>query len=155
TVLVSQLPKLFGFSVKGEGLIERIGGFISGVVSGKTNGVTLLVGVIVLFTILLLKRFLKVPGVLIAVGGATPAAGVFGLAKRFGVSVLGDMPRGLPGFSIPIVGLHDVAALSTAALAIAVVSFADTSVLSRVYSAKNREYVDPNQEMIGLGAANL
>jgi high affinity sulfate transporter 1 len=155
TVLVGQLPKLFGFSVKGEGLIEPIGGFVSAVTAGKTNVATLLVGGGVLATIMLLKRFLHVPGVLLAVGGATIAVWWLDLSTRFGVAVLGDMPRGLPAFTVPIVSLQDIRALSTAALAIAVVSFADTSVLSRVYSAKNRQYVDPNQEMIGLGAANL
>src|SRR4030095_13979508 len=102
TVLVSQMPKLFGFSVKGEGLIERIMGFASGVAAGRTNPVTLALGVAVLITILLLKRFLRVPGVLFAVVGAMLAVSLFQLSTRFGVSVLGDLPRGLPGFSIPI-----------------------------------------------------
>src|SRR5262245_62501818 len=155
TVLVSQLPKLFGFSVKGDGLIERITGFVSGVASGKTNGVTLVLGGSTLLLILFLKRFLRLPGILVAVVGATLAVAWLDLSTRFGVGVLGELPRGLPTLSIPILGLKEIGALSTAALAIAVVSFADTSVLSRVYSAKTRAYVDPNQEMIGLGAANL
>src|SRR5262245_3914840 len=58
TVLVSQLPKLFGFSVKGDGLIERAGGFFSGVLSGHTNGVALVLGGSALLVIRLLKRFL-------------------------------------------------------------------------------------------------
>src|SRR5262245_17630532 len=155
TVLVGQLPKLFGFSVEGDGLIQRITGIVNAVLNGKANTATLILGVSVLVTIRLLKRFLKFPGVLMAVGGATLAVAWLDLSARFGVAVLGDMPRGLPAFSVPTVGLHDIGTLCTAALAIAVVSFADTSVLSRVYSAKTRAYVDPNREMIGLGAANL
>jgi high affinity sulfate transporter 1 len=155
TVLVSQLPKLFGFPVKGEGLIERIAGLGSGVLAGRVNGVALVLGGSTLLAILLLKRFLRVPGVLLAVGGATVAVGWLHLADRFGVGVLGDMPRGLPVLTIPVVSPHDIGALSAAAVAIAVVSFADTSVLSRVYSTRHRAYVDPNQEMIGLGVANI
>jgi high affinity sulfate transporter 1 len=155
TVLVSQLPKLFGFSVKSEGLLGRIGGFVSGVLSGETNAVALALGVGTLVVILLLKRMLKVPGVLLAVGGATIAVAGLDLSARFGVKVLGEMPRGLPAFAVPAFSLKEVGALAAAAVAISVVSFADTSVLSRVYAAKQRAYVDPNQEMIGLGVANL
>ncbi len=155
TVLVSQLPKLFGFSVKGEGFTERVAGLVSGILAGQTNRVTLALGGATLLVILLMKRLLRVPGVLLAVGGATIAVAWFNLSARFGVAVLGAMPQGLPSFSLPDLNLSDIGALSTAALAIAVVSFADTSVLSRVYATKNRSYVDPNQEMIGLGLANL
>ncbi len=155
TVLVSQLPNLLGFSVKGDGFISRIAGLVSAVVSGKTNWITLAVGGGTLLTILLLKRWLRLPGVLLAVSGALLTVAWFDLSARFGVAVIGPMPQGLPSFSIPVLSLHDIGNLATAALAIAVVSFADTSVLSRVYSAKSRSYVNPNQEMIGLGLANL
>jgi high affinity sulfate transporter 1 len=155
TVLVSQLPKMFGFSVKGDAFAERIAGFASGVLSGKTNWITLTVGVGTLLVILLLRRLLKFPGVLIAVAGATIAVAWLDLSSRFGVAIIGALPQGLPSFSLPALSLHEIGNLSTAALAIAVVSFADTSVLSRIYSAKSRHYVDPNQEMIGLGLANI
>jgi len=155
TVLVSQMPKLFGFSVKGEGLIERITGFAAGVAAGRTNRVTLALGVAVLVTILALKRFARVPGVLFAVVGAMLTVSWLHLATRFGVGVLGDLPRGLPGFAIPVLSLQEIGSLSAAALAIVAVSFADTSVLSRIYAAKTKTWVDPNQEMIGLGIANL
>ena len=155
TVLVSQLPKLLGFPVKAEGLIGRIGEFGAGVLSGKTNLAALAVGGSCLIVILVLKRFLRVPGVLLAVGGATLAVGWLGLASRAGVQVLGELPRGLPALTIPLLGLKEIGQLSTAAIAIAVVSFADTTVLSRVYAAKTRQYVDPNQEMVGHGLANV
>jgi high affinity sulfate transporter 1 len=155
TVLVSQLPKLFGFSVESDRLGGRIAGFASGVAAGQTNAAALALGVGTLAVILSLKRWLRVPGVLIAVGGATLAVGWLDLSTRFGVKVLGELPRGLPAFTIPVLSLQEVGALAAAAVAITVVSFADTSVLSRVYAAKTRAYVDPNQEMIGLGMANL
>jgi high affinity sulfate transporter 1 len=155
TVLAGQLPKLFGFSVKSDRLFVRLGEFATGAFSGRTNWAALALGGGTLVTILLLKRFKRFPSVLLAVGGSTLAVGWLQLSGRFGVSVLGDLPRGLPAFSIPVLSLHEIGTLCTAALAIAVVSFADTSVLSRVYSAKARTYVDPNQEMIGLGVANV
>src|SRR5262249_9039319 len=72
-----------------------------------------------------------------------------------GVVVLGDLPRGLPGFALPHPTWKQIGLLCAPALGIAVVSFADTSVLSRVYAVKTKTPVDANQEMIGLGAANL
>jgi high affinity sulfate transporter 1 len=154
TVLVSQMPKLFGFKVKGDELIPRVIGFGSGVLEGKTNFVALALGAAALLVILLLKRYLRVPGVLLAVGGATVAVALLGL-DRLGVVVLGDLPRGLPTFAIPVPTLQQIGALCAPALGIAVVSFADTSVLSRVYAVKTRTAVDANQEMFGLGVANV
>jgi MFS superfamily sulfate permease-like transporter len=61
----------------------------------------------------------------------------------------------LPGFALPWIGAADIVPILTGGVAVAVVSFADTSVLSRTYAAKMRSHVDPNQEMTGLGAANL
>jgi high affinity sulfate transporter 1 len=155
TVLISQLPKLFGFAVEGDGFVERVARIASGVSGGEANWVTVALGGGTLLLILSMKRFLKVPGVLLAVSGATLAVVLFDLSTRFGVAVLGPLPQGLPSFSVPVLSFDDIGALATAALAIAVVSFADTSVLSRVYSAKTKSYVDPNQEMIGLGVANV
>jgi hypothetical protein len=127
----------------------------NGVMAGKTNVMALVLGGSTLLIILLLKRFLRVPAVLFPVVAGTVAVGVFDLSRRYGVDVLGDLPGCLPSLSLPILGLREIGTLAAAAVAIAVVSFADTSVLSRAYSAKTRAYVDPNQEMIGLGAANL
>jgi high affinity sulfate transporter 1 len=154
TVLVSQLPKLFGFSVSGDGLISQASAFVQGVLDGATNPATLTLGLAVLATILLLRRFPKVPGVLLAVVGATVLVGVLDLTAR-GVAVIGPLPEGLPAFTVPLIAWSDVVPLLVGAVAVAVVSFADTSVLSRALAAKRGTWVDPNQEMVGLGAANI
>jgi MFS superfamily sulfate permease-like transporter len=86
---------------------------------------------------------------------ATVAVGAFDLGETAGVKVLGALPQGLPAFAVPWIGIADLGAVVIGGCAVALVSFADTSVLSRTYAAKTRTYVDPNQEMIGLGAANL
>lgn len=155
TVLVSQLPRLFGFSVVGDALLDRAFGFVVGLLNGKTNWIALLIGGGTLLLLAWLRRWPRIPGILIAVGSATFVVEIFNLANTAHLPVVGVLPQGFPSFSIPIVTMDDVTALLPAALAIAVVVFADTSVLSRVYSAKNKAYVDPNQEMIGLGMANI
>ena len=155
TVVISQLPKLFGFSIESDGLHKNLWAIAAKVIDGHVNWTTFAVGAATLAVILLLKGNRRIPGILIAVVGATVVTGVLDLAARAQVSVLGSLPQGLPGFAIPWITSADIVPILTGGFAIALVSFADTSVLSRVYAAKTRTYVDPNQEMVGLGVANL
>jgi high affinity sulfate transporter 1 len=154
-VLISQLPKFFGFSIETDGPLRNVWEIATAVMAGKTNWAAFMVGAGTLAVILLLKGNKRVPGILIAVAGATVAVGVLDLAARAGVSVLGSLPQGLPAFAIPWITRADIAPVLIGGCAVALVSFADTSVLSRVYAARTRTYVDPNQEMVGLGFANL
>jgi high affinity sulfate transporter 1 len=155
TVLLSQLPKLLGFSVRAHGPLRQIWAVAAGVLEGKTNIAALLVGAGTLVMILLLQRRLRIPGILIAVVAATLVVAGFDLGARAGVSVIGPLPHGLPVPSLPLIGVDDITSVLIGGLAVALVSFADTSVLSRAYAARMRTPVDPNQEMVGLGIANL
>jgi high affinity sulfate transporter 1 len=155
TVLIGQLPKLFGFSAGGDGVLAEIAAFIQSLLAGETNRVTLALGGATLIFILAFHRSRRFPSILFAVVGATVVTTVFDLTSQAGVEVLGQLPQGLPSFALPRVYLQDIGPLLVGAIAIAVVSFADTSVLSRSLAARSRVYVDPNQEMIALGAANV
>ncbi len=154
TVLLSQVPKLLGFSFESHGPLRDLGSIMKGIIGGRVNWTAFLIGAGALLTIFALKRS-KVPGLLIAVAGATAIVGIFGLSKSEGVSVLGSLPQGLPSFDVPWINLADVTTVLSGGLAVALISFADTSVLSRAYAARTRTYVDPNQELVGLGVANL
>ncbi|MGB8054429.1 MAG: sulfate permease [Azonexus sp.] len=154
TVLISQLPKLFGFSIDADDPLNKAWQFAQALLAGKTNSTALMVGGGTLALIMLLNRNKRLPGILIAVIGATVFVATLGL-DSYGVSVLGALPQGLPAFAIPWVTLADVVPVLIGGFAVAIVSFADTSVLSRTYADKTGAYVDPNQEMVGLGAANL
>jgi high affinity sulfate transporter 1 len=156
TVLLSQLPKLFGFSVDAEGVIPEARAFARAVADGETNGTALLIGVACLLVILGFKRWRpKIPGVLVAVVGATVAVGLFDLAQRYDISVVGPLPKGLPSFAIPSFSADQLPALAAGAIGIALVSFADTSVLSRTFAIRGGYRVDPNQELVALGGANV
>ena len=156
TVLLSQLPKLFGFSTDAEGVIPEARALVGGVADGETNGAALLIGVACLLVILACKRWRpKIPGVLVAVVGATVAVGAFGLAERYDLSVVGPLPKGLPSFQLPAVSADHLGGLVAGAIGIALVSFADTSVLSRTFAIRGGYRVDPNQELVALGAANV
>ena len=154
TVLLSQIPKLFGFSVDATGPLRQAWASSSRCWRDSTNVVALAIGAGTLALILLLKRWPRVPGILIAVVGATVVVGVFDL---------GDT-RGRVGARSSAAGAarrHAFRSIATSTtwcrsssggVAVALVSFADTSVLSRTYAARLRTPVDPNQEMVGLGA---
>jgi high affinity sulfate transporter 1 len=155
TVLLSQIPKLLGFSVKANGPLRQALAIVNKVIDGNTNIAAFVVGGSTLALILLLKRWRQVPGILIAVVGATIAVAVFHLPTRAGVSVLGPLPGGLPLPRLPLIRFDGLPQIVMGSVAVALVSFADTSVLSRTYAARLRAPVNPNQEMVGLGLANL
>jgi high affinity sulfate transporter 1 len=155
TVLLSQVPKLFGFSVTAKGPLRQAWAIVDKILKGNTNIAALAIGASTLVLILLMKGKPRLPGILIAVVAATVVVASFNLAARAGVSVIGPLPRGLPGPTLPFARVEDWVSILMGGIAVALVSFADTSVLSRTYAARLRTPVDPNQEMVGLGVANL
>jgi hypothetical protein len=155
TILVGQLPKLFGFKVSGEGLIREFTGFVTGLADGKTVAAAATIGIAGIALILLLQRWLpKVPAVLVVVVLAIAATSVFDLA-RHGVSLVGVLPEGFPPLTIPHVHVSDLGPLFAGALGIAVVSLADTISTASSFAARTGQEIHGNQEMIGIGAANL
>ena len=155
TVLVSQLPAMLGVPVADEGLFKESAALLRAVMSGRINWVALSLGAGTLATVLVLRRSRYLPGALVAVVCATIAVATLDLAAGAGVAVLGPLPRGLPAIAFPLVASGDFAAVLMGGVAVALVSFADTSVLSRAYAARSASTVDPNREMVGLGAANM
>ncbi|HXN61311.1 MAG TPA: sulfate permease [Acidimicrobiales bacterium] len=152
-IIVGQLPKLFGFSTDVEGFGPEIKAFVLGL--DNTVGAALLVGLGVLAILLVLSRFTKVvPAVLVGIVAATVVSALFDLHAH-GVSTVGTLPRGVPKPSVPWTKVSDVGPLFVAAVGITLVSLADTIATSSSFGARRGEEVDPNQEMIGIGAANL
>jgi high affinity sulfate transporter 1 len=155
TILVGQLPKLFGFSVDADNFIGELAGFFSGVSAGEIVWAAAAVGIGALVLILVLQRWLpKLPAVLIAVVAAIIATTVFSLESK-GVVLVGVLPQGLPSFTIPQVGWSDVLPLIGGAFGIALVALADTISTASAFAERQGDEVDGNREMVGLGAANL
>lgn len=154
TILVGQLPKLFGFSVDAEGFFGEVLGFARGVAAGETVPAAIAVGAIGLALILAMGRYLpKLPAVLIVVVLAIGATVLLGLGDR-GVSLVGVLPQGFPPLTVPLIGFSDIPVLLAGALGIAVVSLADTISTASAFAARSGQTVDGNREMIGIGAAN-
>jgi high affinity sulfate transporter 1 len=150
TIIVGQLPKLCGFSTDADTFLGDVRAFFDGFDGRNTTAMVL--GLALLAVLLILPRYTKrVPAVLVVVVGATIITAVWDLD----VATVGALPQGLPRPSLPWTGIDDVLPMLVAAVGITMVSLTDTIATSTSFAARRGEEVDPNQEMIGLGAANL
>jgi len=152
-VIVSQLGKIFGIEIVSDDFFAQILELITKL--DQTHMLTLALGLVTILGLILLKRFVpRVPGPLVAVVVAIIVSSLFNVAD-LGVSVVGQIPGGLPSLQIPQVGPADLRTLLPAALALAVLIFADELLVARVFAKKNHYALDPNQELTALGAANV
>jgi high affinity sulfate transporter 1 len=153
TIVVGQLPKLFGFSTDADNFIDEVRAFFAGL--DQTSATTLAVGIACLLVLLVMPRLTRrVPAVLVAVVGATIVSAALGLAEH-GVKTVGALPQGVPTPSFPWTSFSDVGPLLIAAVGITLVSLTDTIATATSFAARRGDEVAPDQEMVGLGAANL
>ncbi len=153
TIFVGQLPKLFGFSVDATGLVQELVAVLINL--DQTNPWTLAVGLLTLAIILGLQRWApRLPGVLFAVLGAITITVVFDLAAQ-GVAVIGVLPQGFPWPSFPSVAAADLPVLLGTAFGITLLAIGDTISTSTGFAARRGYEVDGNQELVGIGSANL
>jgi high affinity sulfate transporter 1 len=149
-VLVDQVPALLGYSVSGGDVFGDLRGVFEGLDDADATAGAIGLGCL---AVILAGRHVSpaVPGVLIAVVGATLAVSLLDLD----VAVLGPVPSGLPSVQVPETSVDDLGGLVLSALAIALIAFADTSVLSRSYASRLSQRVDQTDELRALGIANV
>jgi high affinity sulfate transporter 1 len=153
TIFVGQLPKLFGFSVDGDSLLQEATAFLRSL--DQTNYWALGVGLLCLVIILGLKRFApRAPGILVAVVIAIIFSAIFNLAEK-GVSVIGVLPQGFPLPVFPVVNLSDIPILFGAAIGMSLVAVGDTISTSAGFAARRGYDINSNQELVGIGSANI
>jgi high affinity sulfate transporter 1 len=152
TIIAGQLPKLFGVE-GGEGnFFEKIWALLGNL--GETNLPTLLLGLACLGIVIGLKELVPVvPGSLVVVVVGILAVMLLGLDER-GVSIVGEIQSGLPPIGLPDVGINDYLALAAPALGVVLIGFAEGLGAAKTYAARHHYEVDPNRELVGLGAAN-
>ena len=156
TVIIGQLPKVFGFAAPGDDLVDKSVALWQGVAGGQVNGVALAIGACSLMLIMALRHWrAQLPGVLIAVVAATVISAWFNLGQSAHIAVLGSLPQGLPVPQVPLVSWQDLRQLLPGAAIIALLSFTDTTVLSRTLAARARTPVSQDQETIAIGVANI
>ncbi len=153
TLAVGRLPELFGMPGSSTDVLPNIPQILQALSEHRFSADAALLGAAVLAGIVLMKRTVpRWPGVLVAVVAATALARLLPL---HGIATVGALPAGAPAPHLPHVSLADLTSLASGAAAIALVSFADISMLSRALSTRAGDMPDRNQELVALGAANL
>ncbi|WP_116139487.1 SulP family inorganic anion transporter [Trinickia diaoshuihuensis] len=157
TLIASQLPSLLGFSGAGETFLDDVLSVTHAVLAGQIHLATAAIGLTCVATILAQRRLApSLPGIFIVVFVMAALTGWWlRHAYHVVVPVIGAIPSGWTLPRMPSVSWPEIRRLSGGALAIAFVSFADISVLSRVFASRADRNPDRNQELIALGAANL
>ncbi len=153
-VIISQVPKLLGFSTDAGSPFAEVVGIVDGIAAGEVQPLAVLFGVASLVVVLVLTWLRSpVPGVLVVVVVAMALTAILGLSGD--LPVVGALPQGLPAPALGGLEWADVAALALPAAGIALVAFADTAVLSRTFAARRGESVSGSSEMASIGAANI
>ncbi|MDD7965622.1 SulP family inorganic anion transporter [Actinomycetospora lemnae] len=152
-IAASQLKDLLGLRIpRAEdfvGIVTSVAGAL-----GTTQGLTALVGLGSVAALLVLRRFVpRLPGPLLVVVVATAVSALAGLGER-GVRILETVPAGLPAPVVPPLAVADLTALAPSAAAIALVAYMEGIAVAKALAAKAGQRVDPNQELIAVGAAN-
>jgi high affinity sulfate transporter 1 len=152
TIIVGQLPKLFGFSTNADTFWDDVREFVTHL--DETKAAALAIGVGVLVVLLVLPRIdRRIPAVLVAVAAATIVSAIAGLSSE--IATVGTLPQGVPTPSLPWTSLADVGPLMLAAIGIVLVSLTDTIATASSFAARRGDELEPNQEMIGIGASNI
>ena len=154
-VVIGELPKITGTEVTGSNSFQELRSWFGSL--GDVNGATLIVGAVSLVVVFGI-RFVspRLPGALVLVVGGLLASYLFDLGDR-GVSLVGDVPRGLPSFEIPDASLmlDHAATLSVAAVALMLIGFSQTAGDARAFASRHRYRIDVNQESVAQAAANI
>jgi high affinity sulfate transporter 1 len=152
-IAVGQLPKVLGVQGGGETTVAQFLAVCRHVAG--TQVITLGIGASCVAIILSCRRWCpRIPGQIVALIGAILAVSVLKL-DQLGVAVVGNIPRGLPRFQIPILSVQDFQSLLPLAFAATLLAFSDTMVTSRGFASRNHYRIDANQEMLALGLGNI
>ncbi|WP_375761410.1 SulP family inorganic anion transporter [Corallococcus exercitus] len=152
-IAIKQVPKLLGIEGAKGGFFERLGFILSHL--GQTHPLTLAVGAASIAALLLLGRVSRrIPAALAVLVLGIAVSSLLHLDAK-GVAIVGHIPAGLVPPQLPDVGLKDLLQLLPGACGIALVAFAEAIGPARMFAAKHGYEVDPNRELVGLGAANL
>ena len=155
TVIVGQLPALLGIRASGEQAWQVLADVLRELADDRLRPAALGLGVLTLVLVLVVRRWApRWPAVLLGVAIPMTIVALTDIEDH-GVALVGRVPRGLPLPKLPALASGDITPLVLGALGIALVSFADTSVLSRTFAAQSKRHVDPDRELVALGIANV
>jgi len=151
-ITIKQIPKLLGIEAVGDSAVALVRDIIPHL--RETDALTLAVGLAGIAAMIGLERRLpRVPAALVVLLGSIAVSVAFGLEAR-GVHVVGDLPAGLRGPTLPGVGLESIPLLLFGAIGIALVAFAEAIGPANEFAREHGAKIDPNRELIAIGAAN-
>ena len=168
-IAASQLKHIFGIEAHGHTLPDLIGSLANN--ASQVNWITALIGIIATGFLFLVRKGLL--SLLIGIGISPRMAGIFAKAGPVaaivattltvwgfdlaadGVKVVGDVPKGLPPLTLPSFSMDLWTSLIGSAILISVIGFVESVSVAQTLAAKKRQRIDPDQELVGLGAANL
>jgi SulP family sulfate permease len=168
-IATSQLKSIFGIKASGAAMPELLSSLAATI--GTTNLPTLIIGISATAFLFWVRKGLKpllmrfaIParpaeliaktGPIAAVAASTIATIMFELEAK-GVKVVGNIPQSLPPFSVPLIDVELWKTLAIPALLLSIIGFVESVSVGQTLAAKRRQRIDPDQELIGLGAANL
>jgi high affinity sulfate transporter 1 len=152
-MIAGQLGKISRVKIDSEQVFGQIIEFLSNI--DRIHLPTFILALCILvFLLVIQRRFPNAPAPLLAVLLATAIVSIFDLEQE-GIAIIGEIPAGLPHFTLPSFSLKHLVYLTTAAIGIAIVGYSDTVLTSRAFAARNRYKIDANQELLALGASNL
>ena len=152
-MIISQLDNFTGIPIPPDGTLSEIAYFLRHL--DQVHFLTFGLATLVLALLIALRRWIPAaPGPLVAVVGSTAAVALLDL-QSLGVAVVGEIPAGLPRPSLPNFEGIDLGALIGAALGITVVAYTDNVLTARSFAVRAEDRIDPQQEFLALGAANL
>ena len=157
-IATSQVPKLFGLKIKAD-QYEHHYEFLIATVKAlpDTSLITLVFGAFALSTLLILRKFApRLPGVLITVVVTTVLSWVIDY-KGLGGSIIGEIPKGLPSFTLPNVSLDfkTLSSLIMTAMVIGLIGFVEAISIAKAMASQTRQRLSANQELVGQGLANM
>ena len=153
TIALTQLPKLFGVKGGGEGFFERL--VILGGQIPETNLAVLAFGLVALALLLLAEKYLPGrPAALFVVVASIIVMSLTSL-ESLGFKVVGALPQGLPDFKLPDLRARDVEGVVPLAFACLLLAYVESVSAARALADAHKYEIDPRQEFLGLGAANL
>ena len=169
-IAVGQLKYILGVKVAGSTVLETLAGLVKAL--PQTQPVTLAIGVSSLLFLLLARRYLAqfltrlgVPAKaadlvaklapMVAVIASTAVVAMFKLNETAGVSVVGNIPQGLPQLSLSLPGMSTLGQLWLPALLITLIGFVESVSVAQSLALKRQQRIQPNRELLGLGAANV
>ncbi len=152
-IIVSQLPQLLGVTVEADSTLGTLWRVVTHI--GDAQWRTIALGAAILIVLALMRRFApRFPGALAALFLGAVAVSLLKLESK-GVAIIGAVPAGLPGFSVPKLSLGDIGTLVPLAGGLAFVGFAQSILTARAFAERHGEMLDANQELVALGAGNI